>query len=362
MSTQTEQWPTFFDPNTCVRKGHCPVTKNRGGSEVIESHKLYFEQHGTGPEQIIFLMGLNTASFWWFEQVKHFAGTEKYSALVFDGRGVGNSGMSRGLYTTAGMAEDTITLLDYVGWKKDIHVVGLSLGGMVAQGTIIQAIPYHLSVKMISELATRITDRIVSLTLCVTMAGGFSWNTLPPVSSVFLARTRVHLFFDTGHQWKGISCLLRGTVAGDMNVGVQHFVDMCFPTQWLDSPNLDDPDKRTNRELQAEMFRHRLEITRPQTLGASLSQTVAAITHRVTADRHRLIASSIPKILILTGDDDAIVHPGNSIDLAERMPEAELVCWESTGHGVHAQWPGRFNDLLERTFKEGRERFEARNK
>lgn len=35
------------------------------------------------------------------------------------------------------MARDVIELLNFVGWKDDrsIHVVGLSLGGMIAQGT-----------------------------------------------------------------------------------------------------------------------------------------------------------------------------------------------------------------------------------
>lgn len=34
------------------------------------------------------------------------------------------------------MAEDVITLLDYVGWTEDrgVHVVGTSLGGMIAMG------------------------------------------------------------------------------------------------------------------------------------------------------------------------------------------------------------------------------------
>ncbi|KAF8589988.1 alpha/beta-hydrolase [Ramaria rubella] len=325
MSTQTEEWPTFFDPNTCIRKGQCPVPKIQGQSEATASHTLYFEQHGTGREKIVFIMGLNISSFWWVEQVEYFAGTGEHSVLVFDNRGVGNSGVPRGPYTTACMAEDIVTLLDYVGWKKDIHVVGLSLGGMIAQ-----------------ELATRITDRIVSLTLCVTLAGRLSWNSLP--------------------SWNSVSCLFKGTFTTNMDAKVQHFIDVFFPTKWLDSPNPDDPEKRTNRELQIEMFRRRIEITRSQKISGSLFQTAAAIVHRVSTDRHHLIASSIPKILILTGDDDNLVNPTYSVELVNRLPGAELVCWRGTGHAVHAQWPKRFNDLLERTFMEGRERLEAKEK
>jgi pimeloyl-ACP methyl ester carboxylesterase len=88
----------------------------------------------------------------------------------------------------------------------------------------------------------------------------------------------------------------------------------------------------------------------------------AATTHRVTEDRHRLIANTIPEILILTGDEDNLVNPDNSKELARRMPEAELVVWQDTGHGLHAQWPKRFNELLECTFKEGRTLFDAKKK
>jgi pimeloyl-ACP methyl ester carboxylesterase len=88
----------------------------------------------------------------------------------------------------------------------------------------------------------------------------------------------------------------------------------------------------------------------------------ATSTHSITADRHRLIATSIPKVLILTGDDDNLVNPDNSKELAKRMPEAELVIWQDTGHALHTQWPERFTKLLERTFEEGRVRFDARKK
>lgn len=48
---------TIFDPTTLVRKGLCPVTKIRGQTDPLESHSLYFEQHGTGPEKLLFIMG-----------------------------------------------------------------------------------------------------------------------------------------------------------------------------------------------------------------------------------------------------------------------------------------------------------------
>ena len=36
------------------------------------------------------------------------------------------------------MAEDIIVLLDFIGWteRRSVHVVGLSLGGMIAQGAL----------------------------------------------------------------------------------------------------------------------------------------------------------------------------------------------------------------------------------
>lgn len=49
--------PTIFDPSTCTRKGLCPVTQIRNKDDPFESHSLYFEQHGTGSEKIVFIMG-----------------------------------------------------------------------------------------------------------------------------------------------------------------------------------------------------------------------------------------------------------------------------------------------------------------
>ena len=145
--------PGYFDSSTCVRKGLCPVTQLRPqGSNLVESHSLYFEQHGKGSTyKILLINGLNSSSYGWQGQVEWFGSgkafredgkEEQSTVLVFDNRGVGNSGYPRGPYTTSGMAEDIITLLDYVGWtgEREVHVVGISLGGMIAQGGLFKNI------------------------------------------------------------------------------------------------------------------------------------------------------------------------------------------------------------------------------
>lgn len=58
----------------------------------------------------------------------------------------------------------------------------------------------------------------------------------------------------------------------------------------------------------------------------------------------------------MTGDQDDLVSPSNSARLAKHMPEAEYIVWKDTGHGLGAQWPDRYNTLLERVFEEGRQR------
>lgn len=49
--------PTIFDPATCNRKGLCPVTQIHNQAGPFESHTLYFEVHGSGPEKVVFIMG-----------------------------------------------------------------------------------------------------------------------------------------------------------------------------------------------------------------------------------------------------------------------------------------------------------------
>ncbi|KAJ7871486.1 alpha/beta-hydrolase [Mycena olivaceomarginata] len=303
---------TLFDSATCSRKGLCPVTQIRDQVEALESHSLYYEVHGNGPEKLVFIMGMNSSAFAWLPQVQHFGPLSNYSMLVFDNRGVGHSGTPRGPYTTSGMAEDAIVLLDHLGWteKRGIHVIGVSLGGMIAQGAII------------------------SLTLAVTTPGGAPWTNFPP--------------------WKGFISLGRLTFMTDVELKIPIILAMCYPLSWLEEPAEDDAEGRTNREVQTELYRKRILTTAPQHLIGALSQMCAGLTHHVTSERLRRISETIPKVLILTGDEDNLVSPANSVYIKSCMPDAELEQWENTGHALHVQRPKKFNKMLERVFREGR--------
>ncbi|KAI0747963.1 alpha/beta-hydrolase [Daedaleopsis nitida] len=313
--------PTIFDPTTCTRKGLCPVTEIRNKGDPLESHSLYYEVHGSGPEKVVFIMGLNSSSAGWLPQVDYFGRKPEYSVLVFDNRGVGNSGAPRGPYTTSGMADDVITLLDFVGWsaKHQIHVVGVSLGGMIAQ-----------------ELATKISERIVSLSLIVTKPGRRRLVELP--------------------SYIGIKNLVRTMMIKEPEQRIPLVLEMLFPQEWLDAKDPEDPEGRTNREIETASYRKRVAFTRPQSFVAGISQMAAAMTHHVSPERLRRISSTIPKVLIVTGDSDYLVDPANSHLIKEHMPEAELVVREGAAHGLTMQCKQWINDLLEKTFKEGRER------
>ena len=86
------------------------------------------------------LAGFKTA---WQRQTKDFGHgqntnsdqSNKYSCLIFDNRGMGESDKPLVRYSTSEMAKDTLDLVDHIGWTshRQLHVIGVSLGGMIAQ-------------------------------------------------------------------------------------------------------------------------------------------------------------------------------------------------------------------------------------
>jgi pimeloyl-ACP methyl ester carboxylesterase len=82
-------------------------------------------------------MGLGGMKYGWQRQTKDFGHKkgDQYSSLVLDNRGVGESDKPLQRYSTSEMAKDIVEILDEVGWtgKRELHIIGISLGGMIAQ-------------------------------------------------------------------------------------------------------------------------------------------------------------------------------------------------------------------------------------
>lgn len=82
-------------------------------------------------------MGLGAFKWYWQRQTRDFGHDQssKYSCLIFDNRGMGESDKPIIRYSTLEMAKDILELLGDIGWTslRQIHLVGISMGGMIAQ-------------------------------------------------------------------------------------------------------------------------------------------------------------------------------------------------------------------------------------
>ena len=90
---------------------------------------LYYVEAGAG-EPLVLVMGLGADHLAWGFQFPVLA--ERYRVIAFDNRGAGQSDVPDRPYTTRMMADDTAGLMDALGIDR-AHVLGVSLGGMIAQ-------------------------------------------------------------------------------------------------------------------------------------------------------------------------------------------------------------------------------------
>lgn len=100
-------------------------------------------------------MGLSFTLEMWFRILPHVS--QHYRTIVLDNRGIGRSEIPRGPYSIRTLATDAIAVLDAAGISA-AHVVGASMGGMIAQ-----------------EMALSFPHRVLSLALgCTSYSGFFS--------------------------------------------------------------------------------------------------------------------------------------------------------------------------------------------
>lgn len=90
--------------------------------------RCFYELHGSG-EPVLFIAGLGGNCELWRPAESL---SEKFTLLFPDNRGIGQSVARRPAHTLADYTSDMIELLDHLQLER-AHVVGLSLGGIIAQ-------------------------------------------------------------------------------------------------------------------------------------------------------------------------------------------------------------------------------------
>ncbi|KAJ3027073.1 UNVERIFIED_CONTAM: hypothetical protein HDU68_004556 [Siphonaria sp. JEL0065] len=280
--------------------------------KLAENHgqeplNMYYEVHGNGPNKVVLIGGFGNICHQWDLQVDSFMQEASvYSVCIFDNRGGGLSSNPKGRYKTHEMALDVKELMDYLGWHR-FHVVGLSLGGMIAQ-----------------EVAHLCLHRVISLTLESTFA---YFNGLPRKGYVNL--------------------VVAGPPLKTVDEFATHVVNkLLFPQDWLDLPPQEALQYSTNREHMIEFMKERFSVTGLQNKEGRGSQQSAVITHSMSPKRLAHIKHSQMPILIIAGTvDDVIIQPASSIYLAKHLG-GRLEIFENAGHAIRLQFPDRHNKML----------------
>nr|BAE98467.1 hypothetical protein [Arabidopsis thaliana] len=155
----------------------CEVVKEDVGPETTLNNaaiKIFYRTYGHGPIKALLIIGLAGTHESWGPQIMGLTGTDKpnddddddggivsddsgIEVCAFDNRGMGRSSVPthKSEYTTTIMANDSISLLDHLGWKK-AHIIGHSMGAMIA-----------------CKLAAMAPERVLSLALLNVTGGGF---------------------------------------------------------------------------------------------------------------------------------------------------------------------------------------------
>jgi 3-oxoadipate enol-lactonase len=262
----------------------------------IRDVELYYEEHGSGAP-LLCIMGFATDSAGWLLQVPEFSKT--YRTIVFDNRGVGRSSKPTGAYTIHEMADDAEALLDHLGVDR-AHVLGLSMGGMIAQ-----------------ELVLRHPKRVRGLVLAATF----------PEPDVASEEQRKMLFTQMGGTL---------TEGGEMKMDFTAMNPMVFFQSML--PLVFSPAFIQNELPKLiQIFSGSLQYG--FSIEAIMGQMQAIMAHKAT---DRLAQIGAPT-LVLTGDADRLISPANSDVLAEHIPGAKLVRLPGGTHGFNFEMADTFN-------------------
>jgi pimeloyl-ACP methyl ester carboxylesterase len=254
---------------------------------AVNGINIYYEVQGKGVP-LVMIQGFAGNHQAWFFQTPVFR--KYYKVIIFDNRGIGKSGRSGEAYTIRTMADDVIGLLDSLHIDK-AHILGLSLGGIVAQ-----------------EIAISYPERVIKLILGSTFAGREIDDAHPEMKEVL------------GIQ-EGSADVDTGSI--DFRKLMNFMVSSAF-------------NKRLFRMVLVTLSKYSLRSVNPE---GYLSQ-LQSVTDYDTLDRLQMIKAPT---LVLTGTGDRIVSPGMSDLIASKIANARLVKVKGGSHAFFMEMRSRFN-------------------
>ena len=238
----------------------------------VENQKarIYWDEQGQG-EPILLIMGLAYPSQMWYRTRPLLA--SRYRTLALDNRGIGQSDVPQGPYPIALMASDAAAVLDAAGIES-AHLFGVSMGGMIAQ-----------------EFALQYPKRVLSLILGCTAAGGPTAVRAEP---------------------EAIQMLMRR--------------EKMSPEQAAEAavPFIYDPTTARAR-IDEDLAIRRPWFPTPEGYASQLQGILAWEAYS------RLSGIDAPT-LVIHGESDRLVPPGNGKLIAQRIPGAKLVMIPHASH------------------------------
>ena len=264
---------------------------------------------------VLLIMGLGAQLVLWPDELCHALAAGGHYVIRFDNRDVGLStkieharrpklvraalasmvGLKvKAPYTLDDMARDAVGLLDALQLKR-AHVVGASMGGMIAQ-----------------IVAAKYPERVDSLTLIMTTTG-----------NPRLPQPRLEIRLK----------LVRRPTAGDRETLIRHSMDIW---RLIGSPRypMDEPALRSKVERSYDRSSYRHGIAR-QTLAIIASGSRVPLLKRIQAPT-----------LIIHGKDDPLVPVSGGYDLVRHIPGARLEIIEGMGHDLPHQLLPTFTKLI----------------
>jgi 3-oxoadipate enol-lactonase len=249
----------------------------------VNGQRLYYEVHGEG-EPLLCVAGLTCDTLVWIPQIQAFATAHK--TVIFDNRDVGQSSMAEPGYEIADMARDALALADHLELDT-FHLVGVSMGGMIAQ-----------------EMAVQAPERVRTLTLSVTIpAGGAYARRTAEVWSARVAQISQEQHVDE-------LMLLNHSEGFFDNPDMVEFIR----TAMLNNPHPQPPE--------------------------AFARQLAACARHDTRDR---LGSLTMPVHVIGGEYDVLLPVWKSREVAELIPGSKLTLLPGAPHGLSIERADEFN-------------------